>query len=248
MIDETILPPPLLEEPDFLFPATLTRLLIDHAPAELMRFTILRVHAELGNVEIAFLLGGHPPTLSTPARVTAAVPMASTSRAASVEVSPQAGLQAHQWLQAQNPQNPAQNLGIAHCHPDHGKPMRSSIDQRWHRDCLDMNYRPDLVLPVTRADENEPQDLQVFYSVIFPSTGQISLATSYLLARPVGSARLLEVEIDHACTESEESRSQVAGLCISPQMLSPSEYSITYQEGTYQKSSACKEPGEETRP
>jgi len=225
-----------------VLPFSLTHLRIDFRVAEQIRLIIKRVTRAAGRVETAFLLAGDPPTPELPGRVTDVQPLDSTSTMGDVQVEPEATLKAHQLLSRRHPAGAARLLGIAHSHPGAGKPSRSGTDQRWHSDCLDLYWGEDLMVPVEEprrrggGNGSSPLRLQVFYSVIFPSTGCFEDATAYLLTRPEGcdASSDRELEIRHVCSETVEARRAVAGLLPAFRWQSLFRLSLTYGRSTRQ--------------
>jgi hypothetical protein len=200
-----------------ILPDSLTRLLVDYQVAEGMRLVVERVHKAAGNLEIAFLLWGKPPTAKRAARVTDFQPADSRSTGGSVEVSPQAMHNAQVRLMKRHPGSPSHVLGIAHSHPDSTYPRRSMVDQRWHSECLDMHYRDELVVALPPSHVwagRDPLALQTFFSVVLPHTGRIAKSTGYLLARPDGweGCRDLEHEITLTITETAAAERTAARL------------------------------------
>lgn len=210
--------------PRIILPRPLLHLRIDCRVAEGIRLLLEGVREQGGVVESAFMLWGEPPSLTRPARVTDFRPLNSTSSAADVAVSPEDVSAARDELMAAHPGEGDKLLSICHSHPGENKPYRSRIDRDWHASVLDMHYREDLVVPALIDREEwhvhapqvgigEPIELQCFYSVIFPCTGDFNLATTYLLARPVSgplTCDLEEIEIDQVYTETVEAAAAVA--------------------------------------
>jgi hypothetical protein len=209
----------------------------------MVRLLMERVWERGGPVESAFLLWGDPPAAGRAARVRDVRPLDSLSSCDRVAVDPRSLVKARRSLMEAHPGEGDGAIGIAHSHPGPEQPERSTCDQRWHRTVLDMHHRDDLVCrvplvagggPVMPASVEgaERVPLQVFYSTIFPISGDLAMARTYLLARPLGGLACgdLEVEISHALSESLDAAAALAGL--HPTIRSAgTEVAITYGDG-----------------
>ena len=217
-------------------PANLQRILVDCRVAERIRLIRGRLSRAEANLEMAFLLKGSPPKSGRPARVVDAQPIDSFSSSARVDTTPEGLVSAHAALvgrgdspgESPGADAPPKIIAIAHTHPA-GSTQFSAVDQEWHRDCLDTNFRKDLVVEIPEREPDAgssrlgpsrigPTKFQIFYSLIFPASGRFDEASAYLLSRRVGGDREddreLEIGLDYTECESAERSLEGLRLCL----------------------------------
>lgn len=196
-------------------PPSLGRLLVDCEAGEKMRLVRGCLSRTGGNLEMAFLLSGFAPTPDRPARVVDAQPVDSFSSSARVDTAPAALMSARAVLLARNrEETPGIDIiAIAHTHPS-GCTRFSTVDQEWHSDCLDTNFREELVVEIPARERDAgsskfgPAKLQLFWSIILPASGRLDEASAYLLSRPHGGDRQDDSEVEIGLTYTECERAE----------------------------------------
>ncbi len=209
-------------------PPSMRRLLVDCQTAERIRLVRGSLPRTEGNLEMTFLLSGFAPTPDRPARVVDAQPVDSFSSAARVDTTPEGLVSAHAALLGRGDSRGSSPgvdetpkiIAIAHTHPACCTRF-STVDHEWHSDCLDTNFRRDLVVEIQARDPDAgpgPSKIQVFYSLIFPASGRFDEASAYLLLRPLGGDREddreLEIGLDYTECESAERSLEGLRLCV----------------------------------
>lgn len=207
-------------------PPSMQRLLVDCQVAERIRLIRDCLSRAKGNLEMAFLLSGFAPTADRPARVVDVQPIDSLSSSARVDTAPEGLVSAHTALVGRSDSSGADArpkiIAIAHSHPGWST-QYSTIDQEWHSDCLTTNFRSDLVVEIPQREPDAGSSelrskFQIFYSLIFPSSGQFDKASAYLLSRPFGGDRKddseLEIGLDYTECESAERSLEGLRLCL----------------------------------
>ena len=220
-------------------PPSMQRLLVDCQVAERIRLIRDCLSRAKGNLEMAFLLSGFAPTADRPARIVDVQPIDSLSSSARVDTAPEGLVSAHAALVGRSDSSgadaPPRIIAIAHSHPGWST-QYSTIDQEWHSDCLTTNFRRDLVVEIPKREpdagssELGPSKFQIFYSLIFPSSGRFDEASAYLLSRPFGGDRQddseLEIGLDY--TECESAERSLEGLRLRLDWRSRWEAKIAY--------------------